>query len=67
MYVNEEDQALNQILETMYYIENELIENNYIYKNITRTINGIEYNTSIFEELESLIHDYKNVVIKDNK
>ena len=67
MYVNEEDQALNQILETMYYIENELIENNYIYKNITRTINGIKYNTSIFEELESLIHDYKNVVIKDNK
>ena len=67
MYINEKEQALNQILETMYYIESELIENNYIYKNIIRTINNIEYNTSIFEELENLIHDYKNIVIKDNK
>ena len=67
MYINEKEQALNQILETMYYIENKLTENTFIYKSITRTINNIEYTTSIFNELESLIKDYENVVIKDNK
>ena len=67
MYIDEKEQALNQILETMYYIENKLIENTFIYKSITRTINNIEYTTSIFNELESLIKDYENVVIKDNK
>ena len=67
MYINEKEQALNQILETMYYIENKLIENTFIYKSITRTINNIEYTTSIFNELENLIKDYENVVIKDNK
>ena len=67
MYINEKEQALNQILETMYYIENKLIENTFIYKSITRTINNMEYTTSIFNELENLIKDYENVVIKDNK
>ena len=67
MYINEKEQALNQILETMYYIESKLIENTFIYKSITRTINNIEYTTSIFNELENLIKDYENVVIKDNK
>ena len=67
MYIDEKEQALNQILETMYYIENKSIENTFIYKSITRTINNIEYTTSIFNELESLIKDYENVVIKDNK
>lgn len=65
MYPTEKEQALIQLLETMYYIEEKLGESEIFYEKISRTINNIKYETCIFKELESLINDYKNVVLKE--
>lgn len=65
MYFNEKEQALNELLYEIEYID-ELLSNKDFYHDIfMRNINNFEIKTSLFEIIQSIIYSYNNIVLKD--
>lgn len=66
MYINEKDLALNQILNNIKLLEEEIssiITSYYIERPFN--INDRIVKMSIFDLVQKIIYDYKNVVLKD--
>lgn len=66
MYLNEKDLALNQILKNIELLEEEIssiITSYYIEKPFN--INGRVVKMSIYDLVQEIIYDYKNIVLKD--
>jgi len=66
MYLNEKDLALNQILKNLELLEEEIssiITSYYIERPLN--INGMIIKMSIYDLIQGIIHDYKNIVLKD--
>ena len=66
MFLSEKEHALNLLLEKIKFLNNQIEDtlSNYYIPFYVR-INGITIEISICELFESIISDYKNIVLKD--
>ena len=66
MDIHEKKLALNQILKEIEILENFIEETTSTYYNSkTIRVNGIQLEISIFDLIQTIKSDYKNVVLKD--
>ena len=66
MYLSEKEHALNQLLNNIMTLEEEIsdiIISYYIPSPIK--INGVIANISLYDLMQMIIYDYKNIVLKD--
>lgn len=66
MYLSEKEHALNQLLNNIMTLEEEIsdiIISYYIPLPIK--INGVIANISLYDLMQMIIYDYKNIVLKD--
>lgn len=66
MYLSEEEHALKQLLNEIMTLEEEIsdiIVSYYIPSPIK--INGVIANISLYDLMQMIIYDYKNIVLKD--
>lgn len=65
MYFNEKEQALNELLHEIEYLDEILSNYDFYHDNFIRNINGYKVRTSLFEIIQSIIYSYNNIVLKD--
>ena len=66
MFLTEKEESLNEILYLLNYLNNLILENVDNIDNIYKcNINGNSVYFSIYELLNMLINDYKNIILKD--
>lgn len=65
MYFNEKEQALNELLYEIEYIDELLSNKDFYHDPFMRNINDFEIKTSLFEIIQSIIYSYNNIVLKD--